>query len=100
MREPEAFAHLYAATGETARASKLLAEAEGQRGNFFLTAFGHLVLGNIDDALRWLDYGIDEHDPDIIRTLRMGNLWNELQDEPRYQALIGKLEAMETRTRM
>jgi serine/threonine protein kinase len=50
----------------------------------------HLGLGEIDEALRWLEKGLEDRDSRMA-FLKTEPKWDSLRSEPRFQALITKL---------
>jgi TolB-like protein/DNA-binding winged helix-turn-helix (wHTH) protein len=95
---PERFITLYAATGNEARARELLSTARERPDTAHHLARGHLALGNIDDAFRQLEAGIEEHAEMVVSTLRLGRQWDSLREDPRFDTLIELLASKETRT--
>jgi hypothetical protein len=51
----------------------------------------HLGLGGTNQTFRWLDRVLQEHDH-YLPDLKVEPLWAPLRDEPRFRALLLKLE--------
>ena len=47
-------------------------------------------IGDIDSTFEWLEKAVDQQDTEII-TLHINPVWNTLQSDPRFQALLRKM---------
>ena len=90
-------AHLgvaYARSGQAESAQQVLAEMnEIAKGSFVrATPFAvvHVALGEIDQAIKWVETAIDHWEP-IIATLNVWPLWDPLRAHPRFPDLLRKL---------
>ena len=52
--------------------------------------WAHSVLGNVDEALEWIDRGIEAHDP-IVVSLATFVAWDPLRSAPRFEAILRRL---------
>ena len=56
-------------------------------------AFGHVGLGERDEALRFLDEAIDERDP-LVMPIKSYSFLDPIRDDPRYRRLLGKMNLL------
>ena len=47
-------------------------------------------IGDIDNTFKWLEKAVVQHDTQVI-TLHVDTVWNSLQSDPRYKALMLKM---------
>ena len=61
----------------------------------YVNAYGrallYLSLGNRDEAIRWLNQSIAEHDNQVISTIKVDPLLDPLRGDPRFEALVQKV---------
>ncbi len=95
---PIKFAPLYQLLGEDARARQILAGVTPQnrnRGDFVETYLGW---GELDEAFEMMRAAVEDRDESVITRLRMPGLYDPLREDPRFQALLERLESKETPT--
>jgi TolB-like protein/tetratricopeptide (TPR) repeat protein len=84
-------AHLEAARGNEGEARRILAELTGGRAKGVVSAWGiavlHASLGDVDDAFRWLEVALDEHEPGMI-LVRVHPRLDPIRKDPRYAPLV------------
>ena len=89
-------AYLYAVTGRKAEALRVLSEIrEATAGRYpspGMSAIVHLALGEKDAALDELEKAYVQHDL-MVAALKVSPFWDGLRDQPRFQALVKKVEA-------
>src|SRR5262249_10352694 len=78
-------AHLEAASGNTAEARRILAELTEARARRVVSAWGiaalHASLGDVDEAFRWLEIGIEERAAGMI-LLRVHPRLDPIRSDP------------------
>ncbi len=84
-------AHVHAAAGEGAEASRLLGQFR-QRDDITPVVMALLSMdtGNRDQAFAWLDRGVEEHSM-FIDELKVEPLYDSLRTDPRFTALLRKM---------
>ncbi len=97
-QEPESFAYLFAATGNTGRARRLLAEAEMTANNRLHFARGYLALGEQQRVFDVIRAGIEDHDRTIVEVLLTAEYFDPLREDPRFIELVALLESKTTHT--
>jgi tetratricopeptide (TPR) repeat protein len=95
---PEAFAHLFAITGEAERARKLLAETPMGPNNRRDFARAYLALGQQEPVFEIIRAGIEDHDRSILSTLLWKKDYGSLYEDPRFIELVEILESKVTHT--
>ncbi len=87
--------HAYAMAGEEAEARKILAKMKERTKREYvppvLWAEVHLALGEKEQALDWLEKGYQDGDPLLANIKLEPFWWQPLRDEPRFQALLRRL---------
>ena len=87
-------ANLLARSGNRAEAIRILRELEEQKLNTYVPpcdfAQIHTVLGNVDEAFRWLDRAVEMRDADLFMT-KVWPIWDPLRDDPRFDRLLRRL---------
>jgi len=87
-------ARMYALTGHTADARRIVAQLERQTVTPYVAyelAVVHAALGDLDDAFRWLDY---ERPHAWAPWFRVDRIWTHVQDDPsdpRFQAALHRM---------
>ena len=99
VKEPEAFAYLFAATGNEERARELLADAAMLANNREHFVRGYLALGENERAFDVIRAGIEDHDRTIIGSLLHAELLDPLRDDPQFIELVELLESKTTHTK-
>jgi serine/threonine protein kinase/Tfp pilus assembly protein PilF len=96
-RSPISLAYLglaYAKVGQTNDAQKILAELQDLAQKAYVSPlhYGmvHLGLGEIDQCFYWLERAIEERDS-LIFTLPVSPAFDPLRSDPRYKALLQKM---------
>jgi class 3 adenylate cyclase/TolB-like protein/Flp pilus assembly protein TadD len=89
-------AYLYAFTGRKAEALRILSEIRaataGRWPSLPATAAVHSAMGDKDAALDALEKAYAEKDQALV-SLNLHPFWDGLHDQPRFQALVKKVEA-------
>jgi TolB-like protein/Tfp pilus assembly protein PilF len=87
-------ADAYSQIGHTRKAQELLRRLqempESAKGRASALALAHLAVGEIDEALDWMDVAYDERDVGLIWS-REYPAFDELRDNARFQDLIDRL---------
>jgi TolB-like protein len=96
-REPfvvSSLAWAYGLAGRKHEAQKLIDELNEMARHQYLAPSlfvkPYLGLGDKDKALTWLEKGCEEHDQGL-RFLKVNWLWDPLRSEPRFQALLRRM---------
>jgi tetratricopeptide (TPR) repeat protein len=88
-------AWVYGQAGRQGEARALLEELTARRCTSHVPAFAMWAacgaLGEVDQALEWLERGIEERDLMIVCTLKCEPLYEPLHEYPRYQDLLRKM---------
>jgi TolB-like protein/Tfp pilus assembly protein PilF len=88
-----------AQSGNKEAAVQMLAELEelGRHGNVrsYWRTLLYLSLGNRDEAIRWLEQGIADHDGLDIGWIKVDPLLDPLRGDPRFEALVQKVVSPE-----
>jgi len=88
-----ALAHAYALAGRTAEARKLLTDIkEDHSGRYIaspMVARVHLGLGEMDQAMEWLEKGFEERSY-WMSFLKVDPVWDPLRKDPRFRSLLEK----------
>jgi tetratricopeptide (TPR) repeat protein len=83
-----------ARAGRTEQARGLLAELQQAHATRYVAAYFPamvlLALGEREDALAQLERGLAERDS-MLRDVRVDRVWDDLRDEPRFQAIVEAL---------
>jgi serine/threonine-protein kinase len=85
----------YAAAGRTAEARAILRQLEGRtkQGEYVpphARFYVYLKLGEVEEALRWLERSVDEHDP-LVGLVYAGPYCDPLRSDPRFQELLRRM---------
>lgn len=88
-------AYASAKLGKRQRAVELLNQLlQRQREKYvppYHIAIAYLGLGERQNALAWLERGVNEHDPKVV-FLKVEKTWDEIRTEPRFVELIRRLK--------
>ena len=88
-----ALAHAYALAGRTAEARRLLAEIKDDHSGRYIAspmiARVHLGLGEMDQAMEWLEKGFEERSY-WMSFLKVDPVWDPLRKDPRFRSLLEK----------
>ena len=89
-------AFVYGVCGQSARALRLVHEAENEvaRGKLdpIYPAWMHSTLGQRDEAFRWLNRAIDERSPQVVFIRVMPELDN-IRSDPRFETALRRVGA-------
>jgi hypothetical protein len=95
VRGFEPLAAARAQSGDKEAAVQILAELEelARHGNVraYWRAVLYLSLENRDEALRWLEQGIADHEGLEIAYVKVDPLLDPLRGDPRFEALVQKV---------
>jgi Tfp pilus assembly protein PilF len=93
-KQVAALARFHVATGNVREAQRLRAELESRASREWVSpadiASIHAVLGNKDEAFRWLEHAVAERDP-MIAYLAESRLWRALRRDQRYADLLRRV---------
>lgn len=97
---PLAFLGLaYAAAGRQTETrdvrDEMLAAAERTHVNATSLATIHTALGEIDEAMRWLERAVDQREPIIVATLDSWPIFDPVRSHPRYRDLLRQMRLPE-----
>jgi serine/threonine-protein kinase len=85
----------YGLAGRPSEARALLEELTTLRRTTYVPPFAmaavYRSLGELDQALEWLEKGVEEHDLIVVTGLRSDPRYIPLHGHPRYQALLRKM---------
>jgi serine/threonine protein kinase/Tfp pilus assembly protein PilF len=85
----------YGLAGRQGDARALLEELMARRGTTYVQPFAiaavYRGLGEVDQALEWLEKGVDERDPITVGGLKLEPRYIIMRGHPRYQALLRKM---------
>jgi TolB-like protein/Tfp pilus assembly protein PilF/class 3 adenylate cyclase len=88
-------ATIKAQSGDKEAATRMLSELEQVSKYRYVNAYGrallYLSLGNRDEAIRWLNQSIADHDNQVINTIKVDPLLDPLRGDPRFEALVQKV---------
>ncbi|HXP35564.1 MAG TPA: tetratricopeptide repeat protein [Chthoniobacterales bacterium] len=91
VRLADAKAH----SGDKEAAEQMLAELEELGHHRYVHTYWrallYLSLGNHDEAIRWLDKGITDHEGRDINWIKVDPLLDPLRGDPRFEALVQKV---------
>jgi serine/threonine-protein kinase len=86
--------YLYAVTGRTNEAKKMLEELQGLSEKMYVSPWGfaviHLGLGQIDQAYEWLEKAYKERDHSMI-VFKIMSYFEDFRSMPRFKALLQKV---------
>jgi Flp pilus assembly protein TadD len=86
----------YGLAGRRNNAQALLQELTAQRHTTYVPPFAMAAiyrgLGDVDQALEWLEKGVDERDTMVVTGLKSEPRYIALRGHPRYQALLRKMK--------
>jgi serine/threonine-protein kinase len=85
---------LLAREGKRAEAEQLLAELEATRAKGYVSpvafAILHIGLGNLDEALDWMERAYDERRGWVVYA-NVNAVFDPLREKPRFKALVEKM---------
>ncbi len=85
----------YAKDGQEAEARKILAKMKERTKREYVSpylfALLHMALGEKEQALNWLEKGYDDRDSIILNIKVEPQAWLPLREEPRFQALLRRI---------
>jgi len=85
--------YLYAVTGRTNEAKKMLEELQGLSEKMYVSPWGfaviHMGLGQIDQAYEWLEKAYKERDHSMI-VFKILSYFEDFRSMPRFKALLQK----------
>jgi serine/threonine-protein kinase len=89
-----ALGYAYAMAGKRSEAQREVAELTQRARTEYVAAYEvalvHVGLGEVEQALRWLETGFREHDPKL-RRLKVDPKFDPLHREPRFQELLRRI---------
>src|SRR5262245_42429644 len=92
-------ANIKALSGEKEAAKQLLTELEEISRHRYVRSYWrallHLSLGNRDEAIRWLDKGVADHEGLEIAWIKVDPMLDPLRGDPRFEALVQKVVGVE-----
>jgi hypothetical protein len=94
------FVNGYGILGREERVREILAEAErvGNVAGAFWVAAGYAALGDADKVFEWLDRSYEKREfPFLGLDSRFSPVFDPYRDDPRYQAILDKLNFPEPR---
>ncbi|MEM7363370.1 MAG: tetratricopeptide repeat protein [Pseudomonadota bacterium] len=94
----ERYAGLLARIGDTDRATSILEHVTAPTDEELSLAQAFVVLGDFDQAIQRLDYGVEDRQHNVIDSLRGSSHWDPLRGDPRFDALIDRVREMEVWT--
>jgi len=88
-------ANIKALSGEKEAATQMLAELEEISRHRYVRSYWrallYLSLGNRDEAIRWLEKGVADHEGLEIAWIKVDPLLDPLRGDPRFAALVQKV---------
>lgn len=95
---PERFIHLFARIGETEKAKSILANSRVELTNHYYLALGHLALGDVDNTFKAIEAGITNRNQFLPATLLVGEWFDPIRDDPRFDEMLELLDSGVTHT--
>lgn len=95
---PECYIALFANIGEIEKSRKIIMDADFNPLNHNELAMGHLALGDIDNAFKSIQAGIEEHDLHLLGNLLIAEWWNPIRDDLRFDEMLELLDSKVTHT--
>ena len=88
-----------AKSGDKDAAARLLAELEELSQHRYVRSYWrallYLSMGNRDEAIRWLEQGIADHEGLNIAIIKVDPMLDQLRGDPRFDALVQKVVGAE-----
>ncbi len=92
-------ANIKALSGEKEAAKQMLAELEELSRHRYVRSYWrtllYLSLGKRDEAIRWLEKGVADHEGLEIAWIKVDPLLDPLRGDPRFEALVQKVVGSE-----
>ena len=95
---PEGYIALFANIGDVERSRKILADPRFNLVDHYELAKGHLALGDVDNAFKAIEAGIEDHDAYLIESLLVAEWWNPIRSDSRFIEMIELLDSKVTHT--
>ncbi|HIG43843.1 MAG: hypothetical protein ABGY96_25060 [bacterium] len=95
---PEWYISLLARAGEIQRAKNILTNPRFDLADEESLAMGHLVLGNVDDAFKYIQAGIEDHNRGLLNSLLVAEWWDPIRGDPRFHEMLELLDSKVTHT--
>jgi hypothetical protein len=74
---------------------RLLAELEELSQHRYVLSYSrtllYLSLGNRDEAVRWLEQAVADHDSPTVAEIKVDPMLDPLRGDPRFEALVQKV---------
>ncbi len=93
---PETYILALVSLGERERAERILADS--QNAGRFISAEGYVAVQDLDNAFRVIEAAIKDQDGSVIDSLRSADWWDEIREDPRFDALLELLISKKTHT--
>jgi TolB-like protein len=90
---PENYIGLFALVGDTDRARAILSDQRFDLIDHYHIAFGHLALGDIDNAFVSIEAGVEDHNSRLFESLNCAQWWAPIRADTRYMAVFERIEA-------
>jgi tetratricopeptide (TPR) repeat protein len=95
LRIPVLLAAAKAQSGDKDAAKQMLAELEELNRHHYVRSYWrallYLGLGKRDEAIRWLEKGVDDHEGLEIAWIKVDPMLDPLRGNPRFEALVQKV---------
>ena len=95
---PESYVYLFAKLGEIEKSKRILSDSDFDLIDHYHLAMGHLTLGDIDNAFKSIQAGIENHNPLLIDCLIVSEWWNPIRADPRFKEMLELLDSKVTHT--
>ena len=88
----------FARIGETEKAKSILANSRVELTNHYYLALGHLALGDVDNTFKAIEAGITNRNQFLPATLLVGEWFDPIRDDPRFDEMLELLDSGVTHT--
>jgi len=95
---PERYIFLFASVGEPEKARNILADSRFKLTNHFYLALGHLALGDMNNTIKAIEAGVENHDQLLLPNLLVAEWWDPIRDDPRFNEMLARLDSKVTHT--